>query len=230
MVLQCLAPQSLSPWSMHASAISVDDSSVEVFVDHAVDSSATGERDLEGGILAVRASSPATAGDGNRSGLLELIEYVFHCLVTRFANSPDSSLSVSSHARARALCFAAASSILSDPHSALLALLALIDAHAFEFRCFLSRHVGISRGCMGHATAHVFLSLWRYGCGQTAPDSWAMGMPVLWHGWVLADAAKLLSVWCISFGSNCGQRPQRESHYPGQPGNQGLPINPTKRV
>ena len=31
-------------------------------------------------------------------------------------------------------------------------------------------------------------------------------------------------------GGNIGQRPQRESHYPGQPSNQGLPINPTKRV
>ena len=31
-------------------------------------------------------------------------------------------------------------------------------------------------------------------------------------------------------GVNVGQRPQRESHYPGQPSNQGLPINPTKRV
>ena len=29
---------------------------------------------------------------------------------------------------------------------------------------------------------------------------------------------------------NVGQRPPRESHYPGQPSNQGLPINPTKRV
>ena len=37
---------------------------------------------------------------------------------------------VSSQARARALCFAAASAILSDPHSALLALPALTDAHA----------------------------------------------------------------------------------------------------
>ena len=27
-----------------------------------------------------------------------------------------------------------------------------------------------------------------------------------------------------------GQRPQRESHHPGQPSNRGLPINPTKRV
>ena len=27
-----------------------------------------------------------------------------------------------------------------------------------------------------------------------------------------------------------GQRPPRETHYPGQPSNQGLPINPTKRV
>ena len=48
-------------------------------------------------------------------------------------------------------------------------------------------------GCAGHATAHVFLSL-----QQTAGDSWAMGMPVLWHGWVLADAAKLLSVRCAA--------------------------------
>ena len=31
-------------------------------------------------------------------------------------------------------------------------------------------------------------------------------------------------------GGNIGQRPQRGSHYPGQPSNQGLPINPTKRV
>ena len=38
----------------HPFAISVDDSSVEVLVDHAVDSTATGKRDLEDGILAVR--------------------------------------------------------------------------------------------------------------------------------------------------------------------------------
>ena len=31
-------------------------------------------------------------------------------------------------------------------------------------------------------------------------------------------------------GGNGGQRPPRESHYPGQPSNQRLPINPTKRV
>ena len=37
---------------------------------------------------------------------------------------------MSSHARARSLCFAAASATLSDPHSALLALPAVIDAHA----------------------------------------------------------------------------------------------------
>ena len=73
------------------------------------------KRDLEDGILAVRASSPATAGDGNRSRLLEVIESVFPCLVTRFANSPNSSSRVSSHARARALCFAVASAFLSDP-------------------------------------------------------------------------------------------------------------------
>ena len=31
-------------------------------------------------------------------------------------------------------------------------------------------------------------------------------------------------------GGNGGQRPPRKSHYPGQPSNQGLPINPTKMV
>ena len=31
-------------------------------------------------------------------------------------------------------------------------------------------------------------------------------------------------------GGNLGQMPQRDSHYPGQPSNQGLPINPTERV
>ena len=87
------------------------------------------KRYLEDGILTVRASS-ATAGDGNRSRLLEVIESVVPCLVTRFTNSPNSSLRVSSHANARALCFAAASATLSDPHSALLALPALIDARA----------------------------------------------------------------------------------------------------
>ena len=50
--------------------------------------------------------------------------------MTRFTSSPNSSFRVSSHARARSLCFAAASATLSDPHSALLALPALIDAHA----------------------------------------------------------------------------------------------------
>ena len=30
-------------------------------------------------------------------------------------------------------------------------------------------------------------------------------------------------------GGDVGQKPQRESHYPGQPSNRGLPINPTKR-
>ena len=38
----------------HPFANSVDDSSVEVLVDHAVDSTATGKRDLEDGIVAVR--------------------------------------------------------------------------------------------------------------------------------------------------------------------------------
>ena len=50
------------------------------------------KRDLEDGIVAVRAS---TAGDGNHSRLLEVIESVFLCLVTRFENSPHSSLRVS---------------------------------------------------------------------------------------------------------------------------------------
>ena len=62
--------------------------------------------------------------------MLEVIESVFPCLVTRLANSPNSSLRVSSHARARAICFAAASAFLSDPHSALHSLPALNDAHA----------------------------------------------------------------------------------------------------
>ena len=58
----------------------------------------------------------------------------------------------------------------------------------------------MSWGRTGHATAHVFLSSWRCGYGQAAPDSWAMGVPVLWHGCVLADAAKLLQVRCTSPG------------------------------
>ena len=74
----------------------------------------------------------ATAGDGNRSRLLEVIESVFPCFVTCFANSSNSSSRVSSHARARALCFAAACAFVSDPHSALHALPTLTDAHADE--------------------------------------------------------------------------------------------------
>ena len=107
----------------HHFAISVDDSSVEVLVDYAVDSTATRKRDLEDGIVAVRndssvefsvdsaldssvtckrdlgdgmvavrTSSSATAGDGNRSRLLEVFDSVSPCLVTRSANSPNSSL------------------------------------------------------------------------------------------------------------------------------------------
>ena len=65
-------------------------------------------------------------------------ESVFPCLVTRFANSPNSSLRVSSHARARALCFAAASAFLSDPHSALHSLAPLTDALADDsLKCFV---------------------------------------------------------------------------------------------
>ena len=106
-----------------------NDSSVPFSVGRALDSSVTGTCDLDG-VPVVRASSPATAGDGNRSRLLEVIESVFPCLVTRFANSPNSSLRVSSHARARALCFAAASAFRSDPHSAHHSLPALTDVHA----------------------------------------------------------------------------------------------------
>ena len=96
--------------------------------DQAVESTATGKHDLQGGAVAVRnhpsvqfsggrahASFPATAGDGNLSRLLEVVESVFPCAVTRFANSPCSSLRVSSHARARALCLTAASAFLSVP-------------------------------------------------------------------------------------------------------------------
>ena len=43
-----------------------------------VDASATGKRDLEDGIVAVRAS---TAGERNHSRLLEVIESVFLCLI-----------------------------------------------------------------------------------------------------------------------------------------------------
>ena len=113
----------------HAYAINKcdDDPSLVVSVDLAVDVSATGKRDFQDGIVAVRAS---TAGDRNPSRLLEVIESVFPCLVTRSENSPHSSLRVSSHARARALCFAAASAFLSTPHSAHHSLPALTDAHA----------------------------------------------------------------------------------------------------
>ena len=127
----------------HPSAVSVGDSSVKALADQVVESTATGKHDLQDGIVVVRhhpsvessggrahASFPATAGDGNRSRLLEVIESVFPCLVTRFANSPNSSLRVSSHARARVLCFAAAPAFLSDPHSAVHSLPALTDAHA----------------------------------------------------------------------------------------------------
>ena len=62
--------------------------------------------------------------------MLEVIESVFPCAVTRLANSPNSSLRVSSHARARALCVTAASAFVSVPHSALHAMPALVHAHA----------------------------------------------------------------------------------------------------
>ena len=76
------------------------------------------------------ASSSATAGDGNRSRLLEVIESVFVSLISCVENSSPSSLRVSSHARAREICLAAASACLSDPHSACRSLPALTDAHA----------------------------------------------------------------------------------------------------
>ena len=50
-------------------------------------------------------------------------------MVTRSENSPHSSLRVSSHARARALCFAAIC-LFVTPHSAHHSLPALTDAHA----------------------------------------------------------------------------------------------------
>ena len=55
---------------------------VQKFVPNVLSANVAGDlesnqRDLEDGILAVRASSPATAGDGNRSRLLEVIESVF---------------------------------------------------------------------------------------------------------------------------------------------------------
>ena len=74
----------------HPSAVSVGDSSVEALADQVVESTATGKHDLEDGIVAVchhpsvesfggraHASFPATASDGNRSRLLEVIESVF---------------------------------------------------------------------------------------------------------------------------------------------------------
>ena len=85
------------------------------------------KRDLEDGIVAVRAS---TAGERNHSRLLEVIESVFLCLINRVENSSPSSLRVSSHVRAHEICLAAASACLSDPHSARRSLPALTDAHA----------------------------------------------------------------------------------------------------
>ena len=87
------------------------------------------ERDLEDGVLAVRASSP-TAGGGNRFRLLEVIESVFPCLVTRFTNSPKSSLRVSSRARARAICFAPASTRVCPGSSSLAVSAAVAHTHA----------------------------------------------------------------------------------------------------
>ena len=92
------------------------------------------KRDLENGIVAVRAS---TAGERNHSRLLEVIESVFLCLINRVENSSPSSLRVSSHTRARELCFAVASACLSDPHSARHSLPALTDAHADDHSCML---------------------------------------------------------------------------------------------
>ena len=52
---------------------------------------------------------------------------------------------------------------------------------------------------------------------------------VAWEG--AGQRGKVITgVVHLGMGGNVGQRPQRESHYPGQPSNQGLPINPTKRV
>ena len=85
------------------------------------------KRDLDDGIVAVRAT---TAGERNHSRLLEVIESVFLSLISCVENSSSSSLRVSSHTRARALCFAAASACMSDFHSACCSLPALTDAHA----------------------------------------------------------------------------------------------------
>ena len=85
------------------------------------------KRDLDDGIVAVRAT---TAGERNHSRLLEVIESVFLSLISCVENSSSSSFRVSSHTRARALCFAAASACMSDSHSACCSLPALTDAHA----------------------------------------------------------------------------------------------------
>ena len=125
------------------SAVRVGDSLVEALADQVVESTATGKHDLADGIVAVchppsvesfggraHASSSATAGDGNRSRLLEVIESVFVSLRSCVENSSPSSLRVSSHTRAREICLAAASACLSDPHSAFRSLPALTAAHA----------------------------------------------------------------------------------------------------
>ena len=85
------------------------------------------KRDLDDGIVAVRAT---TAGERNHSRLLEVIKSVFLSLISCVENSSSSSLRVSSHTRARALCFAAASACMSDSHSACCSLPPLTDAHA----------------------------------------------------------------------------------------------------
>ena len=56
------------------------------------------------------------------------------------------------------------------------------------------------------------------------------GLPNLWHWEVLANAQSCYRCGAPRQGGIGGQRPPRESHCPGQPSNQGLPINPTKRV
>ena len=117
----------------HASAGNkcVDDPSLLASVDHVVDFSETGKRDLDDGIVAVRAT---TAGERNHSRLLEVIESVFLSLISSENSSSPSSLRVSSHKRAHEICRAAAFACLSHPHSALhsacRSLPALTDAHA----------------------------------------------------------------------------------------------------
>ena len=63
-----------------------------------------------------------------------------------------------------------------------------------------------------HVTAHrwVCQSCGMGGCWPTRQSCYICGAPRL--------------------GGDGGQRPPRETHYPGQPSNQGLPINPTKMV